>query len=176
MELIVAYDEQCTIGKAGNIPWRLPEDLGRFRALTTGHIIVMGRKTYESLPNGPLKNRIHIVITSTPSQYTSPSESVIFTTIENAQLIIHKLLNQTDPHKKIFIVGGAEIYRHFFDLCNTIHLTLVHVCVEDGDVHFPYSLTNRADFVLLEKTEVYYSLTKNTPYQFFTYGRKMLVT
>ena len=77
MRLIVAFNKQGVIGVNNDLPWHLKDDLRRFQKLTKNNIVVMGRKTYESLPKRPLPNRINVVITSTPNQYEN-KESLYF--------------------------------------------------------------------------------------------------
>ena len=76
MYLIVAFNKQNVIGFNNTIPWYIPEDLQNFKRLTNNHIIVMGRKTFESFPNGPLKNRIHVVITNQTEYSESNNENI----------------------------------------------------------------------------------------------------
>jgi len=135
-ELIVAFNKKGVIGKDNTIPWHVPEDLKYFQKTTKGHIIVMGRKTYESLPNGPLKNRINIVITNNPSHYTE-TETLFFTSMTDVQSVIRRLQYKTN--KKVFIIGGNMIYKHFFESCNRYHITVIDNDV-DGDTYFPYTL------------------------------------
>jgi dihydrofolate reductase len=78
MELITALDIDGIIGLDNNLPWHVPEDLAFFKNMTQGHVVIMGRKTFESLPNGPLKNRINIVITRNSSHYKSTSRELHF--------------------------------------------------------------------------------------------------
>ena len=99
-ELIVAFNKKGVIGKDNTIPWHVPEDLKYFQKTTKGHIIVMGRKTYESLPNGPLKNRINIVITNNPSQYTE-TETLFFTSMTDAQSVIRRLQDKTNKNADV---------------------------------------------------------------------------
>jgi dihydrofolate reductase len=117
------------------IPWHIPEDLKYFRNTTINNIVIMGRKTFESLPCGYLKNRINIVITN--KSYNNLNPNIIFTNYQNIFSIIEKL--QTEENKKIFIIGGSEIYRLFFDHCNIIHLTVIDNNIT-GDIIFPYQI------------------------------------
>lgn len=137
-ELIVACTKDGVIGCNNMIPWYIPEDLKYFRNTTINNIVIMGRKTFESLPNGYLKNRINIVLTN--KKITNPN--VIFTNYENIFSIIEKL--QTEETKKIFIIGGSEIYRLFFNYCDTIHLTVIDNTIT-GDIIFPYQIKQFAE-------------------------------
>jgi dihydrofolate reductase len=132
-ELIVACTKDGIIGYNNKIPWHIPEDLKYFRNTTLNSIVIMGRKTFESLPNGYLKNRINIVITN--KKIINPN--VIFTNYENIFSVIEKM--QTEENRKIFIIGGSEIYKLFFDYCKTIHLTVIDNNII-GDITFPYPI------------------------------------
>ncbi len=135
-ELIVAFNKKGVIGKDNTIPWNVPEDLKYFQKTTRGHIIVMGRKTYESLTNGPLKNRINVVITNKPTQYTQ-TESLFFTCMKDSYNLLRDLQDKTK--KKVFIIGGNTIYKHFFESCNRFHITVIDNYM-DGDIYFPFTL------------------------------------
>jgi dihydrofolate reductase len=140
LELIVAFSKNFVIGNENKLPWRIPEDLKRFKELTTNNIVVMGRKTFESLPSGPLKNRINIVLTKQNISDANVTDAnvidanVIYTNFEKFPSII-----QNFNDKKIFIIGGSEIYNLFLPYCKIIHITYIH---EDykGDSYFPYKI------------------------------------
>ena len=91
MNLIVLFNDKNVIGNDNKIPWYIPEDLKLFQKITKNHIIVMGRKTFESLPNGPLKNRINIVITNQTELYDKSNETLIYTNFSNSFEIFNKL-------------------------------------------------------------------------------------
>tara|TARA_Y100000287_G_C14106918_1_gene298035 strand:- start:12 stop:509 length:498 start_codon:yes stop_codon:yes gene_type:complete len=120
-EMIVACDVDGIIGNNNSLPWHIPEDLRYFKKITENHIIVMGRKTFESLPNGPLKNRVHIVLSNSINNYYN-YEQVIVTNKENFPNII----NNVRKGKRIFIIGGNEIYNLFLPYCSIIHLTQIY--------------------------------------------------
>ena len=123
--LVVAVADNGVIGAEGGMPWHIPTDLRRFKALTAGQPIVMGRKTFESLP-GLLPGRRHIVLTRDKTWSEEGAE------------VVHSLeaaLNVANsPH--IAVVGGAEVYRLFLHRADRIELTEVHA-EPDGDVRFP---------------------------------------
>lgn len=124
--LVVAATRNGVIGKGGTIPWRLPEDMKRFKTLTLGHTVVMGRKTWDSLPpkNRPLPGRRNIVVTRDPNW---GAEGAKATTLEAA-------LQGADD---IFVIGGGEIYRAALPLADRIELTEVHRDFE-GDAVFAF--------------------------------------
>ena len=146
-ELIVAMNKDNIIGVNNTIPWYLPEDLKRFRDLTLNSVIVMGRKTFDSLPNKqPLKNRINIVLTRNLSacapKLCSYIDNVIYIDEEN----IFNLLKQY-TNKKIFIIGGSEIYKIFFNYCNKLYITVIEEDIIGSissqiplNIYFPYTL------------------------------------
>jgi len=126
------------IGAGNKIPWHLPDDFKWFKQMTTGHIIVMGRKTYESIGR-PLPNRTTIVLSRSP--LAIPGVLVI------AGLEDLITVNATDPAKHIFICGGAQIYEHALPRCSDLYLTLVKREVQ-GDAFFP---PFENDFVLADE-------------------------
>src|SRR5271154_5827519 len=138
---IAAMSENRVSGRGSKIPWHLPEDFKWFKELTTGNIIVMGRKTFESIGR-PLPNRETIVISR--SQFTHPGVRTISD------------LSQIDPAgetREVFICGGAEIYALALPLCSDLYLTLVRGKV-DGDVTFPtFEELFRLEEVLVERPE-----------------------
>ena len=168
MHLIVAFNQKNVIGKNNKIPWYIPDDLKRFKQLTNNHIIVMGRKTFESLPNKPLPNRIHVVVTSQPEKYNS-TENIIFTNIDTSLQNIKNLTFKNNM--EVFIIGGSSIYQYFFQHCNQFHITNVFNDCE-GDTLFPYKLdvfTNKNNFENTYCSDIF--SYKNTEFQFYDYKR-----
>lgn len=138
MFLIAAINEEGVIGKNNDLPWKIKEDLKRFRELTTGHIIVMGRKTFESFPSGPLPNRIHVVITSNKSLHNETDECVHYIPLDDSTDYLMKL--NENLKKNVFVVGGASIYDHFFPVIKRFYITLVKEKVSGSEnelVYFP---------------------------------------
>lgn len=119
--LLLARADNGVIGHNGRLPWRVPEDLRRFKRLTMGRPMIMGRKTFESLP-GVLEGRRHIVLTRNPDWSADGAEVVH--DVEGAL----RLANA--PH--VFVIGGAEIYRLFLPMADRIELTEVH-CAPEGN-------------------------------------------
>lgn len=128
VSLIVAAAENGVIGRNNALPWRLSADLQRFKALTMGHAIVMGRKTYESIGQ-PLPGRRMIVVTRQPG-YSAPGVEVA--SGFDSALAIAKLHNESE----LFVIGGAEIFALAAPLAERLYLTRVHAEVP-GDVRFP---------------------------------------
>jgi dihydrofolate reductase len=130
ISIVAAIGENGELGANNKLIWKLPNDLKRFKKLTTEKIVVMGRKTFESLPNGPLPNRVNVVITrnSTPDHLLG----CIFLNILDE---ITLLPRWTD--KEIFIIGGGEIYKQTMKYCNKLYITRVHQTFENADTFFP---------------------------------------
>jgi dihydrofolate reductase len=124
--LIAAVAANGVIGRDGRLPWRLPEDLRRFRALTTGHSIIMGRRTWESLPRA-LPDRQNIVVTRQP-QYRAQG-ATISSSVEDA-------LRQIAYPPPPFVIGGGELYRAALPFANTAYVTEIARAF-DGDATFP---------------------------------------
>lgn len=127
--LIAGIAKNNCIGKNGTLPWHIPEDLKHFKKLTTGKIVLMGRKTWESLPEKfrPLPNRKNIVITRQQA-YTVPDSVEVYNNIPDA-FAAHK-------NSDMMIIGGGEIYKKTIDLAHYLEITHVHQTVE-GDAFFP---------------------------------------
>lgn len=126
--LIAAVAENGVIGRDGGLPWHLPEDLKRFQRVTRGHTVVMGRRTFESLP-GPLKDRRNLVITSNRGYRTEGAE------------VVHSLEEAVDAAEnggadELFILGGAVLYEAALPIADRLDLTRVEASVE-GDTRFP---------------------------------------
>lgn len=127
LSIIVAIASDGAIGRANDLLWHLPADLKRFKELTTGHTILMGRKTFESLPRGPLPNRRNIIISrSLPAQ---PGAEV-YPTIQQA-------MEACASDEEVFIIGGGEIYRQLLPNTERIYLTRVQASFPDAEVFFP---------------------------------------
>ena len=125
LKAIAAASLNRVIGKDGDLPWRLPEDLKWFKKITSGHAILMGRKTWESLGR-PLPNRRNLVL----------SRSLKAT---DGMEVLHSLeeVNNLDLKGDIFVIGGGELYRQLLPDCTELYLTTVLRELPDGDVFFP---------------------------------------
>jgi len=131
LSLIVALDKSRTIGSDGGLPWDLPHDLKRFKSLTFGSPIIMGRKTFQSIGRA-LPGRQNIVLTR--SRKFSADGVDCFGSLE---LALDGIVDSRN--KEVFIIGGAEIYRQGLEKANRIYLTEVEAKI-DGDTHFPILL------------------------------------
>ena len=127
ISIIVAIAQNFAIGKNNELLFHLPHDLKRFKQITTGYPVIMGRNTLLSLPNGALPNRRNIVITDNPDDKFDRCEIVF--SVEEA---IDAVKNETEA----FVIGGGMIYRQFYPVAGKLYLTLVHRDF-DADVFFP---------------------------------------
>jgi dihydrofolate reductase len=138
--LIAAAAENNALGKDNDLLWHLPNDFKRFKEITSGHHIIMGRKTFESFPK-PLPNRTHIIITR-QKEYL----------VENC-IVVHSLENAiaiAPQNEEVFIIGGAQIYEQSIPLADKIDLTRVHTSL-DADAFFPEFDTSEWNLVFSEK-------------------------
>jgi len=159
---IAAMSKNRVIGKDGDLPWSLPEDLKYFKEKTKDHIILMGRKTFESLPK-PLPHRLNVVV-SRQKDYTTPEDVPCFSSIESALTFCKGEASKWGD--KIFIIGGGQIYKQTMSLCHSILLTEIDKDFE-GDATFPNLLP---EFSLAHKEDRYEPM----PYSFCTYINKNL--
>lgn len=127
LSIIVAITDNHGIGKDNRLLAHIPGDLPRFKSITTGHTVVMGKNTFLSLPGGALKNRNNIVISDNPSDRFK--DCIMVSSIEEA-------IMQCDTENENFIIGGASIYRQFLPLASRLYLTLIHKNFE-ADTFFP---------------------------------------
>jgi dihydrofolate reductase len=128
ISLIVAMDEKRGIGKAGKLPWRLSADLKRFRELTMGHHMIVGRKTFESIGK-PLPGRQMIVVTRNAG---FKADGCLVAGSVQAAFVLAQERSETE----VFVIGGAEIYSQTIDAADRLYLTQVHAEV-DADTFFP---------------------------------------
>jgi dihydrofolate reductase len=127
ISIIVAIARNYAIGKNNDLLWHIPEDLKRFKQITSGHKIIMGKRTYESLPYRPLKNRTNIVISDIPGDYYEGC--VMAYSIEEA-------LEHCTKDEECFIIGGGMVYRQFLPLADKLYITRIDKSF-DADIFFP---------------------------------------
>lgn len=135
LAIIVAISENDVIGDSGALPWHLPRDLAHFKKITTGHTIIMGRRTFESIGR-PLPNRHNIVVTRNPSW--SAEGAHVAHGLRPALELADRL---AAPEEEAFIIGGAELYRRALPLARTLYLTRVHASVR-GDTTLTIDLSD----------------------------------
>ena len=167
LELIVALSHNGIIGNKNKIPWYIPEDLKHFKQITQNSVVIMGRKTFDSLPNGPLPNRINIVLSRTHE--LSDLANVFFTDMDNLFDIVRK---NCGGNKKVFVIGGSEIYSLLITYCRIIHMTIVHEDIE-GDCILPiYPEYLESHYEKIDETDIMYSVKSNMRFQYVTYRRQ----
>jgi dihydrofolate reductase len=130
--LVVAASLDGVIGRGGDLPWRLPADLKRFKATTKGHAVVMGRKTWLSIPKRPLVDRLNIVVTRDAAFVAEGAQ--VASDVDDAVAIGARF------NDEVMIIGGASIYADAMRVADRIVLTLVHTHVPDGDARFDVPL------------------------------------
>lgn len=161
LSIIVAIAENNVIGRDNKLLWHISADLKHFKALTSGHTVIMGRKTYESLPFKPLKNRRNIVISRTA-------------TIEGVEIArsLDDALQMSNVHNTdatVFVIGGAEIYRQALPVADQLYVTRIYHRFE-GDAFFPEIDQN--EWMITDKSPMQWDAQEGLHYSFYTYRRK----
>jgi dihydrofolate reductase len=159
ISIIVAASRNHVIGKDNQLIWRLSADLKRFKALTTGHTIIMGRKTFESIGK-PLPNR-HSVIITRQEEYKVEGCTVVHS--------LEEALEAAKKEEKVFIIGGGSIYKEAIDKADSLYLTLVHHNFE-GDTFFPE--VNAKEWISVAREDCLPDEKNQYPYSFIDYKRK----
>jgi dihydrofolate reductase len=155
ISIIVAVSEDWGIGKDNELLWHISEDLKRFKRLTSGNTVIMGKKTWESLPRRPLPGRRNIVLTDDKTE-----------TIENAVTAysIEDSLTKCEKNEEIFIIGGGSIYRQFMPIADRLYITHVHKKAP-ADIYFPeidlkiWKIKEKEDFITGDKDGIPYTYT-----------------
>lgn len=127
LTLIAAAAENNALGKDNQMIWHLPDDFKRFKQLTTGHYIIMGRKTFESFPQ-PLPNRTHVIITR-QGDYKAEG-CIVVNSLEEA-------IKTCPQDEEVFVIGGGEIYKQSIDIADKVELTRVYGTLPEADAYFP---------------------------------------
>ncbi len=153
ISIIVAVSEDWGIGKGNDLLWHLPEDLKRFKRLTLGKTVIMGKKTWESLPRRPLPGRKNIVLTDDPLECIDCSITAY--SIDDA-------LSKCDAGEDVFVIGGGSVYRQFMDIADRLYITHIHSKAV-ADVYFPvidsniWKVTDKEDYTGDKDGEISYS-------------------
>ena len=161
MNLIAAVDQNWAIGNKNKLLVRIPDDQKFFRETTTGKVVVMGRKTLESFPNGlPLKNRTNIVLTHDKNYQVK--DAIVLHSLEELHAELQKY-----PSEDIYVIGGETIYRQLLDECDVAHITKIDYAY-DADAYFP-NLDERSERKITADSEeqTYFDLE----YYFYKYER-----
>ena len=160
ISIIAALTENYAIGKNNELLFHIPRDLKRFKRLTTDHIVIMGRKTFESLPNGALPNRRNIVITSVPEAIIE--DCFVASSIEDA-------LELAGTEKEIFFIGGGLVYKQAIPKADKMYITWIHGNIQ-GDTFFPE--INFNEWEITEQEEFPAEGDCPFPYSYISYKRK----
>lgn len=172
---IVCIDSNYGIGSKGDLLAHIPEDLKMFKELTTNNIVIMGRKTYESLPKKPLPNRTNIIITSQKEYYPyfeDIKNSPIYEDMESVKLYLscfEKLKAIYDVNvrnKDVYIIGGGMIYKELLPFCKRIYITKILHTYDDVDTYFP-NIDNMPEWKMISASEV--KEYNGLEYQFYIY-------
>lgn len=160
ISIIVAVSEDLGIGMNNELLWHISEDLKRFKKLTYGKTVIMGKKTWESLPRKPLPGRRNIVLTDTQDE-----------TFEGAIMAysISDSLEKCSDSKEIFVIGGGSIYRQFMPLADRLYITFVHSKAE-ADVFFPE--IDSAIWKVIYQEAYNPGISAGIPYTYIIYDRK----
>lgn len=161
LSIICALTQNRAIGNKGGLLYYLPADLKHFKSLTTGHTVLMGRKTFESLPKGALPNRRNVVITH-QTDYSAPDIEV-FHSFEEA-------LRACEKDEEVYVIGGESVYAEALPLANRLCLTHIEATPDEADTFFPPFNAN--DWTI-ESSETHTPDERNAlPYTFVNYRRK----
>lgn len=158
ISMIAAYASGQVIGKDGAVPWNVPEDSRYFQRITSGHTVVMGRKTFKSIDSQPLPHRRNIVLTGNRS-FNAPGIEIAHSVDDVLALV---------DNGEIFIIGGAYIYQLFLPIADRLYITIIDVEV-DGDTFFPQ--WQPEDFTLLSERSGRLDEQNTLPHTFFVYER-----
>lgn len=158
ISIIVAVSEDWGIGKDNELLWHLPEDLKRFKKLTLGNTVIMGKRTWESLPKRPLPGRKNIILTDMKGEVFDSSATAY--SIDDA-------LAKCEPDDDVFIIGGGSIYRQFMPVADRLYITHVHK-ITPADTFFPP--VDPSVWKVTEKEE-HQSEENEVPYTYVIYSR-----
>lgn len=144
ISIIVAIAENYAIGKKGDLLCHMPADLKHFKEITSGKTVLMGERTFFSLPKHPLPNRRNIVLTDVKGKTFEGAEAVYS---------IDELLQQVKPDKEAFVIGGGMVYRQMMPLADKLYITHIHHSWPDADTFFPEIKEEEWRLVSAEKHE-----------------------
>ena len=167
---IVAVDNNWGIGYDGQLLEHIPEDMKYFRELTEGNIVVMGRKTWDSLPIKPLPNRTNVIITSKETFFAQCGKGnppTVYSNLNQIKLILNG--KTYDQSKEVFIIGGGTIYEQLLPYCDRVYATKIRQSYENVDTYFPVDLDASPEWQQVETSDIrqYGHIT----YRFLTYER-----
>ncbi|MDE6457903.1 MAG: dihydrofolate reductase [Muribaculum sp.] len=159
--IIAAVARGGAIGRKGDLLFHISADLKRFKAITMGKPVIMGRKTFESFPNGPLPCRRNIVITR-QSDYAAPGAEIVSSLDEALQLVAQE--------EEAMIIGGGEIYRQAFPIADELRLTMIDAEVDDADTFMP-AIDSEA-WIVKEQSDSFTDPRSGVTYHFADFTRR----
>lgn len=160
ISIIAAIGANRELGKDNDLLWRIPADWKRFKEITSGHTVIMGRKTFESINAKPLKNRRNIVITRQKGYPGNGAEVVDSWEVA---------LQLAEPGEEVFILGGAQIYDLFLPIADRLYLTHVHRFFDEADTWFPEY--NPDNWEIIEQTDIHDDEEAGLSYSYINYRR-----
>lgn len=161
LSIIVALADDNAIGKDNDLIWHISEDLKRFKALTTGHTVVMGRNTWNSLPKKPLPKRRNIVVTH--DEHFSPEGAEVAHSLQ-------EIMELVKGEEEVFVMGGAALYQQLLPFAQRLYVTHVYSAYPEADVHFP--VIDESVFVKVKETEIVTDEASGLRYNYIDYERK----
>lgn len=160
LSIIVAIADDLAIGRDNDLLWHISDDLKRFKSLTSGHPVIMGRNTWNSLPKKPLPKRRNIVLTH--DETFAPEGAEVAHCLQDA-------IKMTRDEEEVFIMGGAAIYQQFLPYVQRLYVTHVYSNFPDADVHFP--IIDKSVFRLVTETEHTLDEKSGLTYNYIDYER-----
>lgn len=168
LSIIVACSENMAIGRDNDLLWHIGDDLRRFKQLTSGHAVIMGRRTFDSLPKKPLPKRHNIVLThDTAFRYDVPATATGSLSVAHS---LPQVLKMVADEEEAFVIGGGNIYKAFLPMVNRLYVTWVHRHF-DGDTFFP--TIDRSCFRQVGASERMTDLESGLEYSYAEYVRRL---
>lgn len=161
LSIIAAVAGNGALGKDNDLLWHLPDDLRRFKKITSGHYVIMGKKTYYSMPVRPLPNRVNVVLSRDPD--LKLKGAVMARSVDEAVTI-----SSSDP--EAFVLGGGKVYHQFIGLVDKLYITKVHAIFRDADTFFP--AIDEAEWELIEERFPPEDEQAELEYSYLTYRRR----
>ncbi|MDP4224501.1 MAG: dihydrofolate reductase [Bacteroidota bacterium] len=159
ISIIAAVSDDWGIGYKNDLLWHIPEDLKRFRNLTIGNTVIMGKRTWESLPKRPLRERRNIVMTDIPGEIFDGAI---------AAYSLKDALAKSEGDPEVFIIGGGSVYHQFMSVADRLYITHVHK-TSPADVYFP--AIDLLNWKIAERKECISEDVKRIPYSYVIYER-----
>jgi dihydrofolate reductase len=159
ISIIAAVAEDMGLGSNNELLWHIPGDLRRFKNLTTGRTVIMGKKTWESLPKRPLAGRTNIILSDNPDDFFDGSITAV--SVEDA-------ISKAGTSDEVFIIGGASVYKQFLPLADRLYISHIHATAA-ADVYFPE--IDAAKWKVVHAEEIISDLPEQVSYTYIIYER-----